>query len=1481
MKKGMRSNADGVLEKKRRSQKWKRLAGVLGCLVVIVTAYVLMRPAETLERELICGMEEHQHSVEQGCYQEIAAEPSQPICGMEEAGHVHSEECYSAVSVLTCTEPEGDGHQHDESCYTMETTLICELPEAEGHTHTAECYPAGDAEAEPELELVCELPEHTHTEDCYADDAAQHAQVEEVAALIDALPSAVEVEARLEELLAADDAEAYDAYCAELARQVEQANTAYEALTDEQKAQLNIDKLTALFVYLPAKEGTFTLTAPATESGIVVTISGETASLPFPVEELTLTAVEVEDENANALRDEALESEELTAAENYMLDIRLMHGEEEVQPTGPITVTFAGLPLDGGADVALVDDVEDNADTDAEPVAYQAQKMAAQAVVANAADDMDMSEETTDDTVNDAGESYVTGPKVYQIDEGTQQATEIDVAVSEENNVVLETDQLTNLYSVSLLAANGNITTAAALKTACEAGGTVVLGKDISIADTITIGSGKNTTLDLNGYKITFTNGTKNAKLFHVTGGSLTIVDSTANADGTSKKESRKKRNGITYAEGERKSLASISGGNLTYYIVDSVETDTTKHLTTETQWQRTVPLGAGRAGAIVGAGKDGQVAILQESGTVNMKAGYICGFGAVSRPAYITSEFDDYNSAITVSSGTFNLSGGVLAANRSYAHGGAIYMYGQDCKLVMTGGIISGNYVDRLGGGIYCSSSSKYSGSPSIAVSGNSYITSNTANGYYDGKVAASGGGVYCRYRTTFEMNDGYITGNYAKVAGGGIEGSINEGESVGYGSKINIYKGYISANKCLKMQGGGISCNYSSQCTITGDADRKIYLTNNEMLAENMFGGGAIYIGHGSTLKVYNTLISENKAKHIGGGFSSCFVSNTFVFLNQSVAIFDNYDGGANGQPRDSDAAKDKTNFNYTGPSGNPDPYPISRAVDGHQDVYMGGNSRIYAGMLGGGDPKWSGSCDGSRITLTNADKYCTAGTVIGLTAHPSDDDKTNARDAANVYITGNYAARYGGGIMSNGTVYFGYRPTEKTLPTRLTLVGKKSFLQKDGKTAAAIADGRFTITVTNTNDASEVYTGTVDSSGNITFPTMLFQSQGTKTYKIQEVVNPVENIIYDTVTYTMTVTLAARRQISDSKGGATTEYCFPTTVKIVNDKTGKTVFSSASVHKNSTVILRSTSSGGAAFTNQLKNEEYTLDIVKQDAVTGKGIGVATFEMQTFVMDPRPVGVDKPGTGKEMYIGMYCVKVKDGVYRYVGYSWKSGMPSNIVREFATDTNGKLQIVGLPVGKYQMREKTAPEGYQIAEQWKKWNEIPLNATDIPSGTKTITVADPPATYTFQFLKVSEADKTKPVPNAKYQLLDSKGVALKFTQKSGKYAYSTSGTVTTLITDANGAFQLTGLPRGSYTLREIEAPAGFGLANDYSFTLSLEETTDQVFTYTQEEPVVYELPETGGGGAKPYIVTGAALLVGAVCLMVCRDKRRKAGGRTF
>lgn len=1294
MKSGMLSNADGVLENKRRRQKWKRLAGVLGCLVVIGTAYVLMRPAETLERELICGMEEHKHSVEQGCYRQVAAEAAPPICGWEEGetGHVHSDECYSEESVLTCTEPESETHRHEDSCYTTEHIQTCGLMEMKNHTHTGDCYLPADEDTETEWELICELLEHTHNEECYANDAIRHIRTEEVAALIDALPSPEEVEARMAELLAAEDTEGYDAYCAELARQVERAGAAYETLTDEQRAQLNTDRLTALHAY-----------------------------------------------------------------------------------------------------------------------------------------------------------------------------------------------RLANLYSVSLLAATGNITDATALKAACEAGGTVVLGADITTSNTITIASGKNTTIDLNGYKIVFTKTTKNANLFYVNGGSLTIEDSKANADGTSTKETKSKRSSIMYAE-SRKSLASITSNRLTYYVVESSETDATRHLTAETQWTRTVSLGGGQAGAIVGSGtSDGQVAIYQTSGTVTMKAGYICNFGNAERPGAegisASADYDTYYSAVTIQGGTFNLEGGVLAANRSYSHGGAIYMYGRDCKLVMTGGIISGNYVDRVGGGLYCSSSSKSSGGPSITLS-NGYITCNSANGYFDGKVRIGGGGLYLGYRTYLTMTGGYVTGNYSKLEGGGIEATIEENDAPSNGAKMNISNGYISSNRCLKGQGAGICINYSSKCTLKSENGGKTYITNNSMQADNMFGGGGIYVGHRSNMYLYNTLISENTAKHIGGGFSSCFVSNTFVFVDSSVAIFDNYDGGANGKPRDSDEAKDITNYNYTGPAGNPDPYPISKAADGHQDVYMGGNTRIYSAMLGGGDPKWSGSRDGSRITLTKADQYCTASTIIGLTAHPSDADKNNARNAASVYITGNYAARYGGGIMSNGTVYFGYRPPEETLPTRLILAGKKSFLKPDGK-AASITEGRFKVTVTNTKNAADAYTGTVDAAGNLTFPTILFKEPGTYTYKIKETAYSSENITYDTTTYTMTVTVKARQLINSSLGGSTVEYCFPTTVKVVNDKTGLEVFSSNNVHKESTVILRSAKSGGVAFTNRLKGEEYTLNITKKDQVTGKTLPGATFEMNFWTMDPRPVGEGNAGTGKEMYIGVYCVPISAGVYRYVGYSWN--IPSSVsghVRVFETDNNGNLKIIGLPAGEFQLREKTAPDGYLIADEWKNWNNITLSAAAVPSGTYTVTVADPPITYTFQFLKVSAADQTTPVPNAKYQLLDSTGAAIKFVMNGTQYRYSAGGTAIELVTDNDGRFQILELPRGSYTLHEIEVPAGFGLADDYTFTLSPETAENRVFVYTQEEPVVYELPETGGAGAKTFVIPGAVLLAGAASLLLYRDKRRKEGGRT-
>lgn len=97
---------------------------------------------------------------------------------------------------------------------------------------------------------------------------------------------------------------------------------------------------------VPKAAQPFTLTAQ-TEGGITVTVTGEDSSLPYPAEEITLTAEEVADEDSLALRDELLEKNEEEAQWLFLLDITLWHGDEKIEPIGPVQVTFSGLETNG------------------------------------------------------------------------------------------------------------------------------------------------------------------------------------------------------------------------------------------------------------------------------------------------------------------------------------------------------------------------------------------------------------------------------------------------------------------------------------------------------------------------------------------------------------------------------------------------------------------------------------------------------------------------------------------------------------------------------------------------------------------------------------------------------------------------------------------------------------------------------------------------------------------------------------------------------------------------------------------------------------------------------------------------------------------------------------------------------------------------------------------------------------------------------
>ncbi len=159
---------------------------------------------------------------------------------------------------------------------TMESSE-CEIPE---HTHTQECYT--QVTSTTRKELTCGKEEHTHSAECQGTSdltAEEQAQVDEVIALIDALPTSEEVEEKLTAYDDAGDEEGRKTYLTECCQQVQDAKKAYTDLTDAQKEKVtNADKL---------KELEWLLDEPAGSDASVLTDDSAYVS------ELTVTGAEV------------------------------------------------------------------------------------------------------------------------------------------------------------------------------------------------------------------------------------------------------------------------------------------------------------------------------------------------------------------------------------------------------------------------------------------------------------------------------------------------------------------------------------------------------------------------------------------------------------------------------------------------------------------------------------------------------------------------------------------------------------------------------------------------------------------------------------------------------------------------------------------------------------------------------------------------------------------------------------------------------------------------------------------------------------------------------------------------------------------------------------------------------------------------------------------------------------------------------------
>ena len=161
-------------------------------------------------------------------------------------------------------------------------------------------------------------------------------------------------------------------------------------------------------------------------------------------------------------------------------------------------------------------------------------------------------------------------------------------------------------------------------------------------------------------------------------------------------------------------------------------------------------------------------------------------------------------------------------------------------------------------------------------------------------------------------------------------------------------------------------------------------------------------------------------------------------------------------------------------------------------------------------------------------------------------------------------------------------------------------------------------------------------------------------------------------------------------------------------------------------------------------------------------------------------------------------------------------------------------------------------------------------------GSETITTYEGNITLT----KYGENENTK-LAGAGFEVrLNNTGNALKFRDLgNGVYVYDPEGTVTTVVTNAQGTLTVKGLDTGTYYFKEVQAPTGYSVnTTDVSATLTLEEgetTATAVLTAdtSMTDTKLSSLPSTGGIGTTIFTIAGCVIMIAAAGLFFASRKK--------
>lgn len=690
------------------------------------------------------------------------------------------------------------------------------------------------------------------------------------------------------------------------------------------------------YINLPEGPKEFTLTAQ-TENGITVTITGESASLPYPAREITVTVTEVTDGERQAIRDQILGEEQAEPERSYLLDITLWHGEDEIEPTGSVTVTFSGIDTEG---------------------------------------------------------LY---PKVYHIDTNAQTATDMETKTGENGDVTVDTDHF-SLYDLRLLTFQD---LSGYIGDKFSEGGNFKLTGDAWTADngsSANLSITQNTTIDLNGHTLTIS---KSGQCFEVQdGATLTIIDSAAPQETVTDSGGTVYGNKATLENDTLTYYITKStpSGTGTTETLEQHTVTLTGAIRCDESSDQAIKVNGGTLDIQGGAlrNSSGKRIVLMESGTLTMSGGYIVGGGSQGNPGggiYVTNgtltmsggvvaaNRGNSGGGIYVNSGTLNISGGAVAGNEVINghsdNGGGIYV--NSGTLNLSGGYVTNNYKE-CGCNDCRNDVNNTHGGGGIALANSSVM--NMTGGYVTGNYSGlAGGGIYAGFfghNVGFTMSGGTIAGNCAELGeggglriAGGTNGVIqatnkvyitnnitNSNNDWGGGGIFVQEKGNLSIMNALITGntaggfGGGVGACPTGETLIVNKDGAAIY--GNEASGTNMSGGG--------NNKTYDSTLALNSTVFMSKGYADYFCVRKKEGANAPISLVTglmagggaaNWTGSCDEQP----VTIGKTGYAAAkylfGLDAHPDGTAKSQAVNAAKVIITGNHSNIHGGgiMTNGG--------------------------------------------------------------------------------------------------------------------------------------------------------------------------------------------------------------------------------------------------------------------------------------------------------------------------------------------------------------------------------------------------------------------------------------------------------------------------------------------------------------------------------------------------